>query len=160
MNRIQKIRKADMKVLVVLTVIAVIVIVLIIVAFGAAVRYAFANSEMNRDRSGEYTKLTVNGVICVKIINSCPNVRSEPVAADSAAYGTNSFGKTTKTNFTFEVSKVYTMTKALDNNGKYIGIKVDDVLGCLEGKEWFPKGIKKDPDGIVWINERYVELLL
>lgn len=125
-----------------------------------SVKYVFSNEEIDKDYSNEYGTTTAKAT-CVKVVDSCPNVRSEPAAnTDPSAFGeTNSFGKTKECNFTLEVSEVYTMDESLDANGKYIGLKVSDILDTLEGKTWFPKGIESDPDDIVWINEKYIRVL-
>ncbi|MBR2997199.1 hypothetical protein IKF33_02095 [Candidatus Saccharibacteria bacterium] len=125
--------------------------------FGCAIKYVCTNHEISRDYGDLYEKTVLNAS-CVKIIDDCPNVRSEPIAA-AASPESNSFGTTKECNFTLEVSKVYTMDKSLDTNGKYIGLKVSDILDTAEGKSWFPEKIKDDPDGIVWINENYIKLL-
>ncbi len=112
-----------------------------------------------KNRSGEYER-TIEKVKVVKIVNDCPNVRSEPIADDDSADGlTNSFGATDETNFTIELSMVYTTDKNLDQNGAYYGLLVEEILATPEGKTWFPSKIKKDPDGIVWVNAQYVELV-
>lgn len=141
-------------------VIVAVVLFVIICGFGLGIKHVFTNDEMFKDYRDQYDKTALNAS-CVKIIDECPNVRSEPVVnTDPNTFGeTNSFGTTKECNFTLEVSKVYTMDKSLDANGKYVGLKVSDILDTTEGKLWFPESIKKDPDGIVWINENYVKLL-
>ena len=136
------------------TAIIVLVIVIIIMMFSMT---GFDPKKDNR--SGEYER-TINEVEIIKIIDDYPNVRSEPIADDDSADGyTNSFGSTKETNFTMEVSKVYTTDKNLDQNGAYYGLLVEDILNTPEGKNWFPSKIKNDPDGIVWINSEYLKIL-
>ena len=136
-------------------IVAALLFLAVVFVFGCAIKYVCTNHEITKDYSEMYEKTALN-TSCVKIIDDCPNVRAEPI---DASVETNSFGTTKECNFTLEVSKVYTMDKSLDTNGKYIGLKVSDILDTTEGKSWFPEKIKNDPDGIVWINENYIKLL-
>lgn len=108
---------------------------------------------------GEEYELGTKDARIVRVAISCPNVRSEPVANRFGKNETNSFGSTKETNFIIEVTRLYTTDRNLDENGPYYGLKVREILNNTEGEKWFPKGIKKDPDGIVWINSRYLEIV-
>ncbi len=110
------------------------------------------------DLSGEYEK-SLKQIRCIDIIGDRPNVRSEPVADRYEEGKTNSFGKVKKANFSVKLTKMYLTDRTLDSNGDYYGFEVEEILKTTEGKTWFPRGLKGDPDGIVWINERYVDVI-
>lgn len=110
------------------------------------------------DLSERYEK-RVSEVGLVKIVDECPNVRSEPIVYQNADES-NSFGTTKKTDFYLQVTKIYSTNKDLDQNGQFYGLLVDEILATTEGKAWFPKKIKDDPDGIVWINEKYLTIII
>ena len=101
------------------------------------------------------------GARAVKITAKA-NVRKDPMMKEDHDffYYTNSFGMIKEENFTVEVSKVIRVKQPLDNNGEYIGLVVDEVLATKEGKEWFPESIKDDPDGIVWVNYKYLTVIV
>lgn len=99
------------------------------------------------------TECSVSGI---KIVNASPNVRSEPVNMDCSDY-TNTYGKVpvdTKVN----IGTLCTTDIVLDANGPYLGLKVKEIIASPGGKDAFPKGIKRDKDGIVWINADYLEI--
>ena len=54
------------------------------------------------------------------------------------------------------ISKFYKTNVQLDNNGEFYGFLVKEIQKTTEGTEWFPKGIKDDKDGIIWISSEYV----
>ena len=110
------------------------------------------------DLSERYEK-RVSEVGLVKIVDECPNVRSEPIVYQNADES-NSFGTTKKTDFYLQVTKIYSTNKDLDQNGQFYGLLVDEILATTEGEAWFPKKIKDDPDGIVWINEKYLTIII
>ena len=85
------------------------------------------------------------------------HVRSEPIKLDDKSDGsTNSFSMLKESGFTFSVAKYYVTDKELDQNGRFYGFSVEEILTTPEGRTWFPKGIVDDPDGIVWISDDYV----
>ena len=110
------------------------------------------------DLSERYEK-RVSEVGLVKIVDECPNVRSEPIVYQNADES-NSFGTTKKTDFYLQVTKIYSTNKDLDQNGQFYGLLVDEILATTEGEAWFPKKIKDDPDGIVWINDKYLTVII
>ena len=89
------------------------------------------------------------------------NVRKDPILKEETDffYYSNSFGLIREENFTFEVSQIFRLKQPLDRNGEYIGLAVEDILATKEGKDWFPESIKDDPDGIVWVNYKYIAVL-
>ena len=50
------------------------------------------------------------------------------------------------------------MDNDVDIYSKFCGLEVSEILATPEGKLWFPKEIKNDPDGIVWISERCIRI--
>ena len=92
----------------------------------------------------------------VKIVNGNPNVRSEPINQDISDMS-NSYGKA-DIDAEISVSTLYSTDVILDANGSYYGLKTEEILTTPEGKAAFPKSIKKDQDGIVWINSDYLEI--
>lgn len=131
---------------------------IILVAVVLVVGYFVLCPDPTKVSFGEEYELSTKDARIVRVAISCPNVRSEPVA-NRFGDETNSFGSTKETNFTIEVTRLYTTDRNLDENGPYYGLKVREILNNTEGEKWFPKGIKKDPDGIVWINSRYLEIV-
>ncbi|MBR3236140.1 hypothetical protein IKF92_00445 [Candidatus Saccharibacteria bacterium] len=84
----------------------------------------------------------------IKIVTSCPNVRSEPVADRFAKDETNSFGTTKEKGFTIEVSRLYTTDKHLDNNGSYFGSKSKISWRRRKEKNGSQRGSKKTQTGL------------
>lgn len=110
------------------------------------------------DLSGRY-ETTERDAKAVQIIGQ-PEVRSEPIVIGDDNHASNSFGTTKKTDFSVIITKVYGTKEVLDkSNGTFVGLKVDEVLNTAEGKEWFPSSIANDPDGIVWINYKYIKVI-
>lgn len=99
----------------------------------------------------EYEKTEVKASV-VKIIGQ-PNVRSEAFVRENSD-GSNSYGTVDKDGFTIAVNGLFEADVDW-HNGQFYGFKAEDVLSQPEGA-WFPHGIEKDPDGIVWINYKYV----
>lgn len=100
------------------------------------------------------------------IISDYVNVRSEPFVLDDSSDGnTNSYGrKAIKANFAMPVTEIYDEYSVIESrpldqrNGFFVGILVSDITDIYGWEEIFPKGITKDPDGIVWINCKYVTI--
>ncbi|MBR3329329.1 hypothetical protein IKG29_02245 [Candidatus Saccharibacteria bacterium] len=107
-------------------------------------------------KTPEYEKTEVEALV-VEIIG-CPNVRSEAFVGDSD--NNNSYGTIDKDEDEDIIIVVNNVFKAdIDwRNGQFYGIQVEDILSQPEGA-CFPSGIKKDSDGIVWINHDYVQII-
>lgn len=88
-------------------------------------------------------------------------VRREPgVSSDEYP---NQCGYLSESGFTMEIaSGTILVQEDLYNvaNGNFYGFTVDDIMATPEGRSWFPKGIDKDEDDIVWVNAQYVEIIL
>ena len=118
------------------------------------------NDTLMRLRDVPAYTVVENDVKIVKITEEA-NVRADPIRVESHDFVdfSNSFGETKGAGFTIEVPRVFKTKENLDSNGDYIGLAVEDVLATKEGQEWFPEKIKDDPDGIVWVNYKYFEII-
>ncbi len=118
---------------------------------------AFSKPATSLDLSDRY-KRTEHEATCLKVYEEV-NVRAEPIAISDKSDGeTNSFGMVRESGFTLEITRFYTSDTELDRNGPYYGFLVEEIMNTPEGRAWFPNGIKKDPDGIVWINAKYIDV--
>ncbi len=139
-------------------------VVIISIALAAAAIVAWLNGwslfpDPTQDDLSDYYELTEKEAKVVKIAGQ-PAVRSEPIVNSNEDFS-NSFGNVRKNKFTVIVSKTYGTKKSIDSrNGAFIGLSVEEVLETAEGNEWFPHDIVNDPDGIVWINHEYIEVIL
>ena len=96
---------------------------------------------------------------CIKISEKT-EVRSEPVVLEErgAFAPDNSFGKVSETGFSLIVTNLYEADVVLGESDRFIGINVDDIMSAPE-RRWFPRELSSDPDGIVWIDSRCVEII-
>ncbi len=96
---------------------------------------------------------------CVRISGKT-DVRSEPVILEEQ--GTfvpdNSFGKVSETGFSLVVINLYETNVVLGEGDRFIGINVDDIMSAPE-RRWFPRELSGDPDGIVWVDSRCLEVV-
>ena len=138
-------------------------VVIISIALAAAAIVAWLNGwslfpDPTQDDLSDQYELVKIDTKCIVITDNV-QIRSEPKIIQDPN-GSNSFGQAKKTGFSIRVSSVYETKETLDKiNGDFIGLKVDEVLLTAEGNEWLPRGIVNDPDGIVWINSRYIMII-
>lgn len=134
------------------------VVVLLVLFIMYLSGWSLIENPTQNDLSGQY-ELTEKKTKVVRIFGQ-PAVRSEPIVVDKSQ-ASNSFGSVKKSNgFTIAVTKTYGTKEPLDDkNGSFVGLSVKEVLATAEGKEWFPSGITKDPDGIVWISADYITVV-
>ena len=110
----------------------------------------------DQDFSGRYAyeEVPVNLIL----IEGNPNVRSEPIAntdLKSDRIGTTYGGVKDSV---VKIDSIMKITKAVDLNNDFVGIKTEDIFAITNWQKWFPQAIEKDPDGIVWIAKDYVEV--
>ena len=115
----------------------------------------FAVIGRRNDISDKYEAICIDSN-CVKITDYA-NVRSDPIVQDGDVF--NTFGLIEESNFTMEIPQIFETDVTLDQNGEFLGLSVDDILATPEGRNWFPSRIKDDPDGIVWINSKYIVVI-
>lgn len=117
----------------------------------------FVNPATEINYGNQYHKESKKAKV-FKIVESA-QIRSEPIVYDDSADGdSNSFGKVEEAGFTVEITKFYEATVIDKANGAFYGFSVKEIRKTPEGRDYFPKKIKEDPDGIVWINAKYVDV--
>lgn len=126
------------------------VAIVIIIAFVAGIIVAGLKQETKVSFSQEAVRE-------VKIYSN-PSVRSDPYKEKGERYDSNLiciFKNAESGSWVgMSVKKVY-ISDIETENGKYIGINVNDLSDEVI-KIFFNKKVKKDPDGIVWINQEYI----
>lgn len=152
---IGRIGKDELLILGILSVIGFLAIGLII----EMLFVAFTDDEPKKDYLSEYDS-TLRKASCVKILDEYTEILAKPKVGKGSAdkNSKNSYGVTLEKNFTVEVTGVYVMDNDVDIYSKFCGLEVSEILATPEGKLWFPKEIKNDPDGIVWISERCIRI--
>ncbi|MBQ2659998.1 hypothetical protein IJF86_01045 [Candidatus Saccharibacteria bacterium] len=127
---------------------------------------AVAKGLQKRPEQFDYDYFRIEKEATSVVITGRPNVRSEPIVVDDYAslfVDTTSYGRVSESSVEVKVSKIFLEQKTeywsrpLDqSNGYFIGVLVRDIENIEDWEQLFPKGITKDPDGIVWINCDYI----
>ena len=114
-----------------------------------------------RYEESKWTKFHEVPVSYVYIEPGKPHVRSTSRLTGGREDTGNSYGQIVDKDddglVLFSIKRII-ISDADEVNGPYIGIYVDD----LSEKElkFFPKGVKNDPDGIIWISSKYISWIV